>query len=327
VKTIDKLLAGAVLAIGATVPPALAFAADKYPSQPIKLILPFAAGGQSDVVARIAAERLGSALGQPVIVENIGGAGGMIAASRVARSPADGYTLFLPNASTLTIAPHLQEGGSSVKPSAFEPIATVSQFPLVLVVNSNSPYKSLSDVIAAAKSKPGKLTFASPGVGTTPHLVGETFSQEAGITITHVPYKGGAPALNDVLAGQVDLYFEAPATIVPQIQSGKLRALAVTGKKRIAALPNVPTVAEQGLPKLTLESWAAVVAPKGTPPAIIERLRVEIEKVVKSQDFTRTLEERGFEPLSTSPAELARMINDESVRWGQVVKERHITVN
>jgi len=327
VKTIDKLLAGAVLAIGATVPPALAFAADKYPSQPIKLILPFAAGGQSDVVARIAAERLGSALGQPVIVENIGGAGGMIAASRVARSPADGYTLFLPNASTLTIAPHLQEGGSSVKPSAFEPIATVSQFPLVLVVNSNSPYKSLSDVIAAAKSKPGKLTFASPGVGTTPHLAGETFSQEAGITITHVPYKGGAPALNDVLAGQVDLYFEAPATIVPQIQSGKLRALAVTGKKRIAALPNVPTVAEQGLPKLTLESWAAVVAPKGTPPAIIERLRVEIEKVVKSQDFTRKLEERGFDPLSTSPAELARMINDESVRWGQIVKERHITAN
>jgi len=327
VKTIDKLLAGAVLAIGATVPPALAFAADKYPSQPIKLILPFAAGGQSDVVARIAAERLGSALGQPVIVENIGGAGGMIAASRVARSPADGYTLFLPNASTLTIAPHLQEGGSSVKPSAFEPIATVSQFPLVLVVNSNSPYKSLSDVIAAAKSKPGKLTFASPGVGTTPHLAGETFSQEAGITITHVPYKGGAPALNDVLAGQVDLYFEAPATIVPQIQSGKLRALAVTGKKRIAALPNVPTVAEQGLPKLTLESWAAVVAPKCTPPAIIERLRVEIEKVVKSQDFTRKLEERGFDPLSTSPAELARMINDESVRWGQIVKERHITAN
>jgi tripartite-type tricarboxylate transporter receptor subunit TctC len=327
VKCIDKVFAGAVLAIGAIVLPALAFAADKYPSQPIKLILPFAAGGQSDVVARTAAERLGSALGQPVIVENIGGAGGMIAAARVARSRPDGYTLLLPNASTLTIAPHVQEGGSSVKPSAFEPIATVSQFPLVLVVNSNSPYKSLADVIAAAKSKPGKLSFASPGVGTTPHLAGETFSQEAGITITHVPYKGGAPAINDLLAGQVDLYFEAPATIVPQIHSGKLRALAVTGKKRVAALPNVPTVAEEGLPKLTMESWAAIVAPKGTPPAIIERLRVEIEKVVKSQDFIRKLEERGFEPLSTSPAELARMINDESVRWGQVVKERHITAN
>jgi len=326
VKCIDKMFAGAVLAIGAIVLPALAFAADKYPSQPIKLILPFAAGGQSDVVARIAGERLGSALGQPVIVENIGGAGGMIAASRVARSPADGYTLFLPNASTLTIAPHLLES-TSVKPSAFEPIATVSQFPLVLVVNSKSPYKSLADVIAAAKSKPGKLTFASPGVGTTPHLAGETFSQEAGIAITHVPYKGGAPAVNDLLAGQVDLYFEAPAKIVPQIRSGKLRALAVTGKNRVAALPDVPTVAEQGLPKLTLESWAAFVAPKGTPPAIIERLRVEIEKVVKSPDFIRKLEERGFEPLSTSPAELARMINDESVRWGQVVKERHITVN
>jgi len=326
VKIIEKLLACGALAVAATIVPTAGMAADAYPSKPIKLVLPFAAGGQSDVVARIAAERLTSALGQPLVVENVGGAGGMIAASKVARSPADGYTLFLPNASTLTIAPHLQPS-SGVTPSSFAPIAAVSQFPLVLVVNSKSPYKSLADVIAAAKSKPGKLSFASPGVGTTPHLAGETFSQEAGITITTVPYKGGAPALNDLLAGQVDLYFEAPGTIVPQIQAGKLRALAVTGKKRMAALPNVPTVAEQGFPKLTLESWAAFVAPKGTPPAIIERLRTEIEKVVKSQDFTRKLEERGFEPLSTSPAELARMINEESVRWGQIIKERRITVN
>ncbi|WP_427308694.1 Bug family tripartite tricarboxylate transporter substrate binding protein [Cupriavidus sp. H39] len=325
-KIIDKLLACAALTVAATIVPTAGMAADAYPSKPIKLVLPFAAGGQSDVVARIAAERLTSALGQPVVVENLGGAGGMIAASKAARSPADGYTLFLPNASTLTIAPHLQPG-SGITPASFAAIATVSQFPLVLVVNSNSPYKSLGDVIAAAKSKPGKLSFASPGVGTTPHLAGETFSQEAGITITTVPYKGGAPALNDLLAGQVDLYFEAPATIVPHIQAGKLRALAVTGKNRMAALPKVPTVAEQGFPKLTLESWAAFVAPKGTPPAIIERLRTEIEKVVKSQDFTRKLEERGFEPLSTSPAELARMINEESVRWGQIIKDRHITVN
>lgn len=325
-KIIDKLFACGALAVAAAILPKGALAAEPYPSQPIKLVLPFAAGGQSDVVARIAAERLTSALGQPVVVENVAGAGGMIAAAKVARSPADGYTLFLPNASTVTIAPHLQPS-SGITPSSFTPIATVSQFPLVLVVNSNSPYKSVADVIAAAKSKPGNLSFATPGVGTTPHLAGETFSQEAGITITSVAYKGGAPALNDLLAGQVDLYFEAPATIVPQIQAGKLRPLAVTGKKRIAALPNVPTVAELGFPKLTLESWAAFVAPKGTPVAIIERLRTEIEKVVKSPDFTRKLEERGFEPLSTSPAELARMINEESVRWGQIIKDRRITVN
>jgi len=325
-KIIDKLLACGALSVAATILPTAAIAADAYPSQPIKLVLPFAAGGQSDVVARIAAERLSSALGQPFVVENVAGAGGMIAATKVARSPADGYSLLLPNASTLTIAPHLQPG-SGITPSSFTPITTVSQFPLVLVVNSKSPYKSLADVIAAAKSKPGKLTFATPGVGTTPHLVGETFSQEAGIKLTSVPYKGGAPALNDLLAGQVDLYFEAPATIVPQIQAGKLRALAVTGKKRIAALPNVPTVAEQGFPKLTLESWAAFVAPKGTPQPIIDRLRTEIEKVVKSPDFTHKLEERGFEPLSASPAELARTINEEYVRWGQIIKDRHITVN
>jgi tripartite-type tricarboxylate transporter receptor subunit TctC len=326
VKIIDKLLACGALALAATILPTGALAADAYPSQPIKLILPFAAGGQSDVVARIIAERLNSALGQPVVVENVAGAGGIIAASKVERSPADGYTLFLPNASTLTIAPHLQPG-SGITPSSFTPIASVSQFPLVLVVNSDSPYKSLADVIAAAKSKPGKLSFASPGVGTTPHLEGETFGQEAGITLISVPYKGGAPALNGLLGNQVDLYFEAPATIVPHIKAGKLRALAVTGRKRMAALPNVPTMAELGFPKLTLESWAAFVAPKGTPQPIIERLRTEIDKAVKSPDFTRKLEERGFEPLSTSPAELARMINEEYARWGQIIKDRHITVN
>lgn len=325
-KIINKLLAGGALALATTVLPGTSLAADPYPSQPIKLVLPFAAGGQSDVVARVVAERLTSALGQPLVVENVAGAGGMIAASKVERSPADGYTLFLPNASTLTMVPHLQPG-SSITPSSFTPIATVSQFPLVLVVNSNSPYKSLADVIAAAKSKPGKLTFATPGVGTTPHLAGETFSQEAGITLISVPYKGGAPALNGLLGGEVDLYFEAPATIVPQIQAGKLRALAATGKSRMATLPNVPTVAELGFPKLTLESWAAFVAPKGTPAAIIDRLRTEIEKVVKSPDFTRKLEERGFETLSTSPAELARMISEDSVRWGQIIKDRRITVN
>lgn len=325
-KPINNLLALCALTVAAVIMPTGAVAADAYPSQPIKLVLPFSAGGQSDVIARIAAERLTSALGQPVIVDNVAGAGGMIAAAKAARSPADGYTLFLPNASTVTIAPHLQPS-SGVTSASFAPIATVSQFPLVLVVNSNSPYKSLADVIAAAKSKPGGLSVATPGVGTTPHLASETFSQEAGITLTSVAYKGGAPALNDLLAGQVDLYFEAPATIFAQIQAGKLRPLAVTGQKRIVSLPNVPTVAELGFPKLTLESWAAFVAPKGTPVAIIERLRTEIEKVVKSPDFTRKLEERGFEPLSTSPGELVRMINEESVRWEQVIKDRRITVN
>lgn len=322
---IDRLLACSTLVL-ATILPATSFAADPYPSQPIKLILPFAAGGQSDVIARIIAERLRPTLGQAVVVENVAGAGGMIAATRVARSPADGYTLFLPNASTLTIAPHLQER-STVKSSSFEPIATVSQFPLVLVVNSNSPYKSLADLITAAKGKPGQITFASPGVGTTPHLAGESFSQEAGISITHVPYKGGAPALNDLLAGQVDLYFEAPATIVSQVQAGKLRALAVTGQKRMAALPNVPTVTEQGFPKLTLESWSAFVAPKGTPPAIIDRLRADIEKVVKSEDFERKLEERGFDPLTITRAELTRLIQGDDARWAKVIKERRVSVN
>nr|WP_315593824.1 tripartite tricarboxylate transporter substrate binding protein [uncultured Cupriavidus sp.] len=323
---LQKLLGGFALVMALTSPYPNAVAADLYPSKPIKLVVPFPAGGQSDVVARVIADRMQSGLGQPIIVENIAGAGGLIAAANVARAAPDGYTLFLPNASTLTIAPYLQKG-KSVKPSSFTPISTVSQFPLVLVVNSQSPYKTLADVIAAAKAKPSKLTFASPGYGTTPHLAGETLSREAKIAITHVPYKGGAPALNDLLGGQVDLFFEAPATILPYVQNGKLRALAVTGKARAQILPQVPTVAEQGIPQLVLESWSAFVAPPGTSSVVVDRLRVEIEKTLKSEDIIQKLQGRGYEAVSSTPAELTRMINGEGRRWAQIIKERNITVD
>lgn len=302
------------------------FAAEAYPSRSIKVIVPFSAGGQSDVVARLIAERVSAGLGQPMVIENVAGAGGMIAASTVARAAPDGYTLFLANASTLTIAPYLQKGGAA-KLATFTPITTASQFPLVLVVNSSSPFKSLADVVAAAKANPGKLSFASPGYGTTPHLVGETLKQEAKLAITHVPYKGGAPALNDLISGQIDLYFEAPATLLPHIQAGKLRALAVTSKARLSAMPDVRTVAEQGMPKLSLESWSAFVAPAGTPPAVVARLRLETEKVLKSDDLVSKLRERGFEATSSTPAELGKMIRDEGRHWAQFIKERHITID
>jgi tripartite-type tricarboxylate transporter receptor subunit TctC len=232
--------------------------------------------------------------------------------------------LFLPNASTLTIAPYLQKG-STASPPAFTPITTASKFPLVLVVNSASPYKSLTDVVRAAKSNPDKLSIASPGFGTTPHLIGEVFKRESGISLTHVPFKGGSQALNEVLGGRVDLYFEAPATLAPHILSGKLRPLAVTGRTRMASLPNVPTVAEQGLPKLTLESWSAFVAPANTPPDIVTRLRTELDTVLKSDDIVKKLRERGFEATSSTPDELARMIRDEGRAWSQLIKERNIT--
>jgi tripartite-type tricarboxylate transporter receptor subunit TctC len=244
----------------------------------------------------------------------------------VARASPDGYTLFLPNASTLTIAPYLQKGGSAVNPSAFTPITTVSQFPLVLVVPSASPYKSLADVVQAAKANPDKLSIASPGFGTTPHLVGEMFKREAGITLTHVPFKGGAPALNEVLAGRIDLYFEAPATLSPHILSGKLRPIAVTSRNRLPSLPDVPTAAQQGLPKLTLESWSAFVAPPNTPADVVTKLRTELTKVLKSDEIVNKLRERGFEATSSTPDELARMIRDEGRSWSQLIKERNITV-
>jgi tripartite-type tricarboxylate transporter receptor subunit TctC len=302
-----------------------ALAAEHYPSKPIRLVLPFAAGGQSDVVARLVAERLAAALGQPLVVDNVAGAGGMIAASTAARAAPDGYTLFLPNASTLTIAPYLQKG-AVVNPTTFTPITTVSQFPLVLVVNSASPYKSLADVVQAAKANPDKLSVASPGYGTTPHLVSELLKREAGISLTHVPYKGGAPALNELLAGRIDLYFEAPATLSAHIASGKLRPIAVTSQSRMPSLPDVPTVAQQGLPKLTLESWSAFVAPPNTPAEIVTRLRTELAKVIKSEEIVAKLRERGFDATTSTPDELARMIRDEGRAWSQLIKERGITI-
>ena len=324
--TMRKLPRCLVAAMAFGVAAMAALAAAPYPAKPIKVILPFATGGQSDVVARLITARLSVGLGQPMVVENVPGAGGMIAAANVARAAPDGYTLFLANASTLTIAPYLQKG-VNVKPSDFTPVTTVSQFPLVLVVNSASPYKSLADVIAAARSRPDKLSYASPGYGTTPHLVGETFRREAGIEITHVPYKGGAPALNDLLGGQVDLFFEAPSTLLPQIRAGRIRPIAVTSKTRMSAFPEVPTVAEQGMPQLTLESWSGFVAPPHTPADVVARLRIETDKVLKSQDIVGKLHELGFEATSSTPQELARMVRDEGATWSKLIKERNISVD
>ncbi|MFF7399142.1 Bug family tripartite tricarboxylate transporter substrate binding protein [Achromobacter sp. NPDC008082] len=322
---LHKFLGACALTFGLIAPWASATAADSYPSMPIKLVVPFSAGGQSDIVARLIAERLQSGLGQPVIIENVAGAGGMIAAARVLRADPDGYTLLMPNASTLTIVPYLQKD-TPVKPDSFAPISTVSQFPLVLVVNSQSPYQTLKDVVAAAKAAPQALTFATPGYGTTPHLMGELFNREAGIAVTHVPYKGGAPALNDLIAGRVDIFFEAPATVLPYIQTGKLRALAVTGDSRAPLLPDVPTVTAEGMPQLTLASWSAFVAPPGTPPAIIERLRAELDKALKNEDLVKKLQERGYGVITNHPAELAKMIQDEGARWAQLIKDRNITM-
>lgn len=321
----QKILGACALMLGLSAPWTSATAADTYPSMPIKLVVPFSAGGQSDIVARLIAERLQSGLGQPMIIENVAGAGGMIAAARVLRADPDGYTLLMPNASTLTMVPHLQKD-APVKPDSFAPISTVSQFPLVLVVNSQSPYKTLKDVIAAAKAAPQALTFASPGYGTTPHLMGELLNREADVALTHVPYKGGAPALNDLIAGRVDIFFEAPATVLPYLQAGKLRALAVTGESRAPLLPEISTVTEQGMPQLTLASWSAFVAPPGTPPAVIERLRAEVEKALKSEQLVQKLQERGYGVTTNHPAELAKMIQDEGSRWAQLIKDRNITM-
>jgi tripartite-type tricarboxylate transporter receptor subunit TctC len=298
-----------------------ALAADAYPSKPVKIVLPFAAGAQADSVARIIAERLAVGLGQPVVVENVAGAGGLIAASAVGRAAPDGYTLFIANQSTLAIVPFLQK-----KPQIdFTPITMATSFPLVLVANADAKAKSFAEFVQAAKSNPNGLTYASPGYGTIPHLVGELLKTEGGVNLTHLAYKGSAPAMVDLLGGQVDLLFDAPASLLPQIEAGKLRALVVTSKGRMPLLPNVPTMTEVGLPKLTFESWSAVVAPPGTPREIVARLKVELDKVLKSKDIISNFQGRGFEAITSTPEQLAAAIRDESRTWSQFIKDRHIT--
>ena len=297
-------------------------AAEPYPTRPIKLVVPFAAGAQADAVARLIAERLGPGLGQPVVVENVAGAGGLIAASAVGRAPPDGYTLFIANQSTFAIVPFLQK-----KPQIdFAPVTMASSFSLVLVTKAGGPFKNFAELTRAAKSNPAGLTIASPGYGTIPHLVGELLKTEAGMHLTHVAYKGSAPAMVDLLGGQVDLLFDAPGALVAQIEAGKLQPLVVTSTARMPRLPDVPTMTEVGLPKLSFRSWSAVVAPPGTPPEIVAKLNTELVKVLQSPEIVNRFRDWGFDATTSTPEQLGTAIREDSRTWSQFLKDHNITV-
>jgi tripartite-type tricarboxylate transporter receptor subunit TctC len=291
-----------------------------YPNRAIKIVVPFAAGGPSDVMARTLAQKMNAAWGQPVVVENRTGASGVIGADYAAKSAPDGYTLLLAQVGdtiSMGLVPNLPYNFQK----DFAPISMVGQTAFILVTHPSVPVSSLRELIAMAKSKPGGLTFGSSGAGTASHLAGELLKGMAGVEILHVPYKGQAPATTDLLSGQISLMFNNPVTALAHVKAGRLRPLAVTTAKRATSLPDVPTVAESGLPGFDVGFWFGTLAPAGTPRPIIDRLNAEMVKTVHMPDVVERLGALGVEPIGSTPEAFARTIDAEVIRWAKVIKD------
>ena len=294
--------------------------AQAYPTKPIRIVVPFPAGGATDTLARAAAQKLTEAWGQPVVVDNRPGAGGNIGSELVAKAAPDGYTLEMGTVGTHAINASLYAKMPYDHVKDFAPVILVASVPNVLVVNPAVPANSVQELIAYAKANPGKLNFASSGSGTSIHLSGELFKVMAGVQMTHIPYKGSAPALQDLIGGQVQLMFDNLPPSLPQIKGGKLRALAVTSTVRAPALPDVPTVAEAGLPGFEASSWFGILAPAGTPPDIIAKLNAEIAKWLASPEAKERMLALGANAAGGSPEDFAKHIAAETVKWQKVVK-------
>jgi tripartite-type tricarboxylate transporter receptor subunit TctC len=303
----------------------LAFAsaahADDYPTRPIKLIVPFAPGGGNDTVARLVGEGLTAELAQPVVIDNRPGAGGIIGAEAVARAAPDGYTLFLGGVGSHAINPNLHAHLSYDPIKDFAPITLVASAPLVLVVHPSVPANSVRELIALAKAQPGRLNYASNGNGSSSHLAAVMFASMTGIDIVHVPYKGLSPALADLIGGQVQLMFSSVVAIVPQVKAGKLRALAISSKDRLSLLPELPTIAESGVAGYQSSSWYGILAPAGTPPAIVNRLNAALVKVIAQSAFREALAREGADPVGNSPEAFGAFIAAEKQRLGDVIRQ------
>jgi tripartite-type tricarboxylate transporter receptor subunit TctC len=312
-----SLLFAAVALAGIT---GSAYAQAAYPNKPLHMIVPFSAGGPSDVLARAIGQKLGESLGQPVIIENRPGAGGNIASDYVAKSPPDGYTLMIATVGTHAINASLYSKLPFDTVRDFAPIALVASATIIMVAHQSVPAKSVKELVALAKSKTLPLSFASPGSGTPQHLAGELFNTLTGIEMVHVPYKGAAPALNDLLGGQVSLGFVSLPAALPHVKAGKLRALGVTALKRSDVAPDVPTIAEAGVPGYEVENWYGVLAPAGTPKEIVDKLNTEILKLLKTKEAKELLNNQGFEILQSSPEQFAAFDKTELVKWAKLVK-------
>jgi tripartite-type tricarboxylate transporter receptor subunit TctC len=318
-----RLLVLASLAMSFIAAPA-AQAQDAWPSRPLRIVVPLAAGGGTDALARVVALKLAAKFGQPVTVENRTGAAGNIGAEAVFRAPPDGYTMLFTQPAPLAVNKALY-GKLPFDPEQFVPIALVSLQDIMLAVHPKVPANNLQELIAYAKANPGKLNFGSSGAGSAPHLAAELFKSMAGVDIVHVPYKGSAESMTATLGGQVDMTFFAFSSALPNAKAGKLRAIAVGGKKRNAALPGVPAIAEV-LPGYVASSWTAMVAPPGTPPAIAQKLQQAMAEVVKMPDVLSRMLEAGDESFEATPAQMSEFLKLETQRWGSLVKSANITV-
>ena len=311
-----SVLLSAALALSAT-----AAMAQGYPTKPIKMIVPFPPAGSTDLSARAVAGKLQERLGQPVVIENKPGAGGNIGGEQAAKAPADGYTLFVGTVGTNAINASLYSKMPFDHQKDFAPVILLSKTPNVLVVNPSLPVNSVSDVIKLAKAKPGELTFASSGVGTSIHMSGELFKSMAGLQMTHVPYKGSGPMLIDLISGQVNMAFDNLSAAIQHIKGGKLKALATTGSTRAPSMPDLPTVQEAGLAGYDSTSWNAIFVPAGTPKEIIERLNKELNAILTSAETRKFFADQGAESGGGTAEQLAAFVRAETAKWSKVVKD------
>jgi tripartite-type tricarboxylate transporter receptor subunit TctC len=294
--------------------------AQNYPDRPVRIVVPYPAGGTTDILARLVGQKVGERLGQPFVIENRSGATGVIGSEHVARSAPDGHTLLMGVNGPITISPAFRRDMPYEPLRAFAPVTLVASVAKLLVVNPQLPVRSVAELVAYAKARPGQLSFASSGTGATGHLAGEMFKLRAGLDIVHVPYRGGAPAMADVIAGRVAMQFEVLTQLLPQVRGGQLRALAVTSAERLPTLPDIPTVAEQGFPGFESRTWFGLLAPAGTPPAIVRRLRDEVVQVLTTPEMVQFLREQGADPIGNTPEQFAAFLREDTERWADVVR-------
>ena len=303
----------------------IAFAQDAYPTKSVTMVVPFPPGGGTDTGARWIAQKLSEKWGQPVVVDNKPGAAGMIGADFVSRAKPDGYTIMMANAQTVAINPSLYKKLPYNPDTAFVPISLVAELPLVLLVNATMPVQDTKEFIAFAKSKPNELTYGSAGNGSSTHLAASLFDNAAGTKLMHVPYKGGGPAMQDLMGGVVNLTFLTVLESGSAIKSGKVRPIAVTSQKRSPAMPNIPTLAESGVPDYFSISWIGVLAPAGTPKAIVDRISRDIQDIVASPDVNKRFVEQGATPVGSTPEQFAALIDSERARYRKIITEKNIS--
>ncbi len=314
----------ALLLLAAACLPGLA-GAQAWPNRPIRLIVPFAAGGGADNAARIVGQRLAARLGQPIVIENKPSAGGLVAEASAASAPADGYTVLY---DSFTLATNATKKNLSFNPRTdLLPVTSTATAETILVVNTQLPVKTFKDFIAYAKAHPGKVSYASYGFGSVAHLAGELLSSEAGLSMIHVPYKGGGAATAELVGGQVDAYFAAPSSTLAFIKAGKLRALAVTSPQRVDYMPELPTMIEEGYPNFAMETWHGIFVPRGTPAAIVDRLDKETEAVLTDPEVVKQMRASGLTPRIKTQPVFAKFVDEQITRWSKFVRDRNIPID